>query len=282
MVLFARRLTLPLLAVLMLHSYTDAADFLEGFTEPYKTVDISIGEPGVIREIAVKPGQAIKKGDVIVRLDTSVLEATLAMAKQKAAARGSIEAAEAELQLREQRMLQIVQLRQRGHATQREYSRALADSDIAKGRLKLAREEQALNELDVKRIEAQIAQRRVGSPADGVIAEVHREVGEALLITDPRIATLVQLEQLRARFSATPEQAATLYPNQPVKLTLTQTDEQINAVVERISPVVDAKSGTLEVHVVMNNLKRQLRSGVRCLLEVEETTPAGDSLASKN
>ena len=280
MVHLVRRLSLPIFVTAIL-SASCAGDYIEGFTEPYKTVDISIGEPGVIRQISVKPGQPVTKGDVIVELDTAVLEATLAMAKQKAAAKGSIEAAEAELQLREQRMLQIVQLRQRGHATQREYSRAQADTEIAKGRLKLAREEQMLNELDVIRIQAQIAQRRVESPVDGVISEVHREVGEALLITDPRIATLVQLNKLRARFSATPEQAATLYPNQPVKITLTQSDQLINAVVERISPVVDAKSGTVEVHVVMKNQNRKLRSGIRCLLEVEVTETAdSSSLAS--
>lgn len=279
MVQLTRQSIASLIVVALLSSVSLASDFIEGFTEPYKTVEISIGEPGVIRQISVKPGQPVQEGDVIVKLDTSVLEATLEMAKQKAAARGSIEAAEAELQLREERMLQIVQLRQRGHATQREFSRAQADTEIARGRLKLAREEQLLNELDVVRIEAQIAQRRVASPVSGVISDVHREEGEALLVTDPRIATLVQLDQLRVRFSVSPEQAATLYPNQPLKITLSQTDEEVNAIVERISPIVDAKSGTLEIHVVMKNKDRQIRSGVRCLLEVEETETADTSLA---
>ena len=111
----------------------------------------------------------------------------------------------------------------------------------------------------------------MSSPFDGVVAEVHREVGESLPLADPRIVTLVQLDKLRTRFSASPEVAASLKPDQKVQVTLTQSDKKIDAVVERISPVIDAKSGTLEVHVVINNEKQKLRSGTRCLLEVEES-----------
>jgi RND family efflux transporter MFP subunit len=263
-----RRVTFPLFIAVAFQSALFASDYVEGFTEPYRRVDISVGEPGVIEKITVEPGQKVKQGELIVKLDTSVLDASLAMAKEKAVATGSIDVAAAELQLREGRLKQISQLRERGHATQREYSRALADVDIAKGRLKLAKEESRLNELDCRRIQAQIARRRVSSPVDGIISDVHREVGEALLITDPTIVTLVQLEKLRVRFSVVPELAQSLYPNQSVKVILSKT-ERVDAVLERIASVVDAKSGTLEVHVVIDNARGKYRSGVRCTMEIE-------------
>ncbi len=268
MSMILRRVTFPLFIAVAFQSALFASDYVEGFTEPYRRVDISVGEPGVIEKITVEPGQKVKQGELIVKLDTSVLDASLAMAKEKAVATGSIDVAAAELQLREGRLKQISQLRERGHATQREYSRALADVDIAKGRLKLAKEESRLNELDCRRIQAQIARRRVSSPVDGIISDVHREVGEALLITDPTIVTLVQLEKLRVRFSVVPELAQSLYPNQSVKVILSKT-ERVDAVLERIASVVDAKSGTLEVHVVIDNARGKYRSGVRCTMEIE-------------
>ena len=268
MSMILRRVTFPLFIAVAFQSALFASDYVEGFTEPYRRVDISVGEPGVIEKITVEPGQKVKQGELIVKLDTSVLDASLAMAKEKAVATGSIDVAAAELQLREGRLKQISQLRERGHATQREYSRALADVDIAKGRLKLAKEESRLNELDCRRIQAQIARRRVSSPVDGIISDVHREVGEALLITDPTIVTLVQPEKLRVRFSVVPELAQSLYPNQSVKVILSKT-ERVDAVLERIASVVDAKSGTLEVHVVIDNARGKYRSGVRCTMEIE-------------
>ena len=251
------------------------ASAIEGFTEPFRQVDVSVGEPGVITSIDVEPGQMVARGDALPSLDTRVLEATLAMARQKAAATGAVEAARAEWMLRRERLEQIQMLRDRGHATQRELSRADTDVQIAAARLKLAEEELLLNKLDCKRIEAQIALRQVTSPIDAVVAEVHREVGEAHLITDPRIITLVQLEQLRVRFPATPEQAAHLSEGQSVELILPDVDKDVRGRIQRIAPILDAKSGTLEVNVVIDNPARGLRSGTRCLLKVE-----GDSLSN--
>lgn len=275
-----RRMTLPLLFAVLTQSLTLANDYVEGFTEPYRRVDISVGEPGVIENITVKPGQSVKQGELIVELDTSVLNASLKMAQEKAVASGSIDVAAAELQLRQGRLKQISQLRERGHATQREHSRALADVDIAKGRLTLAKEEKRLNELDCRRIQAQIARRRVSSPAQGIIADVHREVGEAVLITDPTIVTLVQLEKLRVRFSVVPELAQSLYVNQSVQVILSK-KERVDAVLERIAAVVDAKSGTLEVHVVIDNAQGKYRSGVRCTMEIEAKANPGVLAASR-
>lgn len=274
-----RRLAAPLLLCVVYNSNPVSAEVIEGFTEPYRTVDVSIGEPGVVQSVGVVPGQNVREGDPLVSLDTSVLEATLQVAKKKAESQGTYDSARAELQLREERLNQILLLRQRGHATQREFTRANADVEIARARVRAATEEQAISKLDCKRIQAQLARRRVSSPFTGVIAEVHREVGESIMVTDPRVVTLVQLDRLRTRFSATPHQASQLRIGQNVKVKLGDATEKLSAKVERISPVVDAKSGTVEVHVVLDNARRELRSGIRCLLEVDGPDTSDDSLA---
>lgn len=91
--------------------------------------------------------------------------------------------------------------------------------------------------------------------------------------------TLIQLDRLRTRFSATPEQAANLRINQQVTVQLVNEKKEISATVERVSPIVDAKSGTIEVHVVMDNSQQALRSGTRCLLEVDESPANGNAMA---
>ena len=64
---------------------------------------------------------------------------------------------------------------------------------VAEAQIKLANEERELASLECDRIEAQIEQRRLRSPIDGVVVEVMREVGESTQISDPRLLTLVQL-----------------------------------------------------------------------------------------
>ena len=255
-------------------SMPTVADTVEGFTEPFRKVDVSAGEPGVITSIDVEPGQVVARGDTLLSLDTSVLEATLAMARQRAGASGAVNAARAELTLRRERLEQIKTLRERGHATQRELSRAATDVKIAVARLKLAEEEALLNQLDCKRIEAQIARRKIRSPLDAVVAEVHREVGEANLVTEPAIITLVQLKKLRVRFPLTPVQITQLSEDQEVALSLPDVNKKVRGRIQRIAPVLDAKSGTLEVNIVINNENGKLRSGTRCLLRLKSTLPA--------
>ena len=38
---------------------------------------------------------------------------------------------------------------------------------------------------------------------------------------------------------------------------------------DRISALIDAKSGTLEMNVVVHNADEALRSGTRCLLDID-------------
>lgn len=274
---FIQTLTLVLLLAL---SNSLEAGTLEAFTEPFRQVDLAAGDSGIIAEVHVQPGDVVREGEVLVSLDNRVFEATLAVAKQKAASEGSLGIAKAELQLQKERLSQVLQLRGRGHATQRELSRAKTDVAVAEARFRHAEDEQRLSELDCRRIEAQIAQRQVISPFAGVVIDLRRKAGEPTLVTDPSVATLAQLNRLRARFSATPGQVASLRKNQKLNLILAETNERIPATVERIAKTIDAKSGTLELHVIIDNANHLLRSGSRCLLDVEDGIGSANSLAA--
>ena len=269
------RISFPLLLITT-YSTAVVAQSALSFTEPFLRVDVSVDEPGVIAKINVKPGELVRKGDALFSLDTSVLEANLAMARQKASAEGAIQAAQAEVSHRQQRMAPIRQLWQRGQASQRELDDARLELEIAKARLKLAEEEIKLSSLECRRIEAQIARREVKSPFQAVVSDVHREVGESFIVTDPRILTIVQLDKLKVRFGLLPTEATDYRVGQKVKLIWPDSKvsgKRTSGTIDRIAPIIDAKSGTVEVVVVIDNQQQALRSGVRCeLAGVEESS----------
>ncbi len=268
-----------LLALCLLLPTPLSAETIDGFIEPYLTVDLSSLEPGQIVELNAKPGQPVNVGDLLFALDTSVLEATLQLAREKSGHHGSLDVANAELELRRNRLQQITLLRQRGHATQRELSRAETDVSVAAGRLQLAEEQKRVAELECKRIETQIARRKKASPCSGVVTMVYCEPGEVVTVTDPRVMTIVKLDRLRARFSASPQMARGAKPDQHVVVQLAESRKQLPAIIERISPVIDAKSGTVEIHVVIENPDLTIQSGLRCFLDLN-ANPAG--IASRN
>ncbi len=239
----------------------------EGFTEPYRQIELAAGEPGILTEIRVQEGSRVAAGDLIASLDTDVLQATWELARERSVSEGALQASQAEYALRQTQWEQLQQLRDRGHATQREFERAETDLQIARARVTMAQEELRLHQLEMKRIEAQIGRRQIRSPIDGIVSEVYKEVGEAFVANDPRVATVVHLQQLRARFAVSPEEAATLTIGQRILLLLPETNQRVEGLVETVAPVVDPRSGTVQAVVVIDNRDEQIRSGARCLLQ---------------
>lgn len=242
---------------------------IEGFVEPYREIVISsTSEPGVVRAIAVQEGDRVEAGDEMAQLDTSVLQASLSIAKQRATMRGKLIAAQTELKIRKRQLGKLRMLRVDGHATQAEIDRAESDLSLAESDVMRAQEEIELNELECERIQAQIQQRVFRSPVAGVVTEVHREVGEATQIGDPRIMTVVQLNLLRVRFSVSVSQANSMTAGDVLPVHLAELNRDVELTIESISPVLDAKSGTQRVTCVIDNSQGKLRSGMRCLLTV--------------
>ena len=253
-------------------SHGNAEERIEGFTGPYRQIELAFGESGVLAELRVKEGARVQEGEVLAQLDTTVLERTLDIARQRSESNGALSAAQAELELRTKYWQQLSQLHDRGHATQREIDRASTDVKVAEARVAMAEEEQSLQRLECRRIEAQIERRILRSPLNGVVSEVLRETGESFLANDPRVLTVVQLDRLLARFSVPPELAATLTLDQSVPLMIGSDSRPLDGTVESIAPVMDAKSGTVDVTVAVDNPHEAIASGVRCWLLVRKTT----------
>lgn len=241
------------------------AETVEGFTEPYREVHLSAAEPGVVTDVSVGEGETVEEGRILAVLDLDVLEASLAVARQRAAACGRLDAATAELRMRRDRVEKLRGLRDRGHSSQSELDKAETDAAIAEAGVRAAEEEREIYRLECRRIEAQIDRRKIRSPIDGVVARVHKQVGEAILANDPQVITLIRLDTLRIRFPVPSAQANRLSAGRAVLLHFPETDQRARGTIEVVAPFADAKSGTVEVTVVLENPGRHYRSGMRCI-----------------
>ncbi len=262
-------LTVAVAVVAILQLNANAGN-VEGFAEPFKDIEISFpGEPGLIRRIHVREGEEVSEGEMLVELDARVLGASREIAKSRWAMNGRVEAAQAEAELRSDRLQKLRELNREGHASATEIRRAETDWRVAAAKLKLAMEEKTLAKLECERIEAQIEQRRMRSPIDGVVVTIFCEEGESTRSGDAGMIRLVQLDRLRVRFPVSVQHAATVTAGQKINLRLPEVAKSTSAYVEVVSPVLDAKSGTVEITCVIDNSKGEYCSGMRCLMEVE-------------
>lgn len=228
---------LPIAALAFACCLPAALADVPGYAEPYKTITVSAAEAGVISEVLVEEGAFVKKGQVLARLDSNQFAAELEIAK-----------ATTELQrIKLQRLQELAKA-----------ARAAADElDRAKTDLKI-------REAEIRKIEAIIETRTMRSPIDGQVTEVKRDPSEAVSISNSHVLTVVQIDRLLVNLFLPPARAATLQPG--ASATIILDGKPAPALVEFISPVTDAASGTVRVKFVMENKEGKLRSGAEARL----------------
>ncbi len=247
----------------------------EGFTEPDLAVAVAMAEPGILAKVEVKAGDQIKNGQKLAQLDNQVLNASLNVAKAKAAAKGAVVAAKARQRLHQQRLNRLLPLLSRGLAQQAEIDDTRADLAVAKAEVKTAKEQQYINSLSVKQIQAQINRRILRSPLDGVVTEVHKEVAEWVGGNEPAVMTVARVNPLRLSLQVPTTTALSLQEGDSLKVEFSALPELgvHQSQIDFISPITDAGSDTVEVRLKLDNQTGKLRSGLKCLVHDVEASP---------
>jgi RND family efflux transporter MFP subunit len=243
------------------------------YLRPIRESRLASSESGIVGAVLVKPGDSVSKGQEILRLNMSVIEAQLAQAEALARQEGRLKVAEAEQKMTAQRLDIIEGLRKRGSANDPERDKAIASLAVADGQLMTAREDRESQVLQAATTRAQLEQRILRSPINGIVTEVTREVGESV---DSRradvpdyLAKVVDLSQLVSRVHIPQPIAQQLQLNQKLKLTLdNEAKTEGEGIIRFISPTTDAATGLTEVHLVFDNSKGDLRSGIAATLMV--------------
>lgn len=251
------------------------AEQLETFTEPYQRVAIPAPEIGVIADVSVKEGDAVSKSQVLAQLDDSVLQASLLVARAAKDALGARQTAETELELREKQVEIYRELHEQGNANQRELDRAETEYQQSASRLQSVREELEVRRLEYERVKAQLKRKVIAAPIDGYVVAIDKVVGEFVSPTDPIVMHVVHLDNLKAVFSIPYITAGELSVGQSVTLSIGYDGETCDGVIDFVSPIANAESGTTTVKIRIPNSSHQLPSGVVCRwdLETEEPVP---------
>lgn len=241
-----------------------AAENYEGFTEPYRTINVAAAETGIIAELLVREGDRVQAGQPLARLDCEVQHALLAIAKQSMQAEGSLDAAIAELHLRRERFEKLESLRKEGHARQEEVDRARAEVEVAEAHVRSAREDLLNRKLEHEKIKVQLQRRTVRAPVTGIVTTLHKQIGEFVAPNNPDVLTVVELDPLLANFTIMSARISKLKLDQSLPVEFPASGLKTTGVVELIAPTTDAESGTVQIKLRLENPDGRFRSGERC------------------
>lgn len=247
-------------------------------------VDVPARDAGVLSEFAVKEGQAVRKGELLGRLDEE--EQTLAVSKAELELETARRKAESDVPVRAARKGAEVARADLDRAllARQNFKEAISDSEVDSLRLKSEKAvleiEQALlegqlaeaasriraNELDVAKM--RLGQRRIAAPLDGIVVQLYRQPGEWVQPGEKTIRVL-RLDRLRVE-AFLPESAAktSLVGAKAMLRAGTDAGAEYSGEVVFVSPEVDPVNGQVRIWAEVSNRDLRLRPGHRGVLEI--------------
>ncbi len=237
--------------------------------EPNRVAEVSSAISGVIDEVTVKRGDLVKRGQVIVTLESKVEKATVELARARAERDQAIEARRARLEFTRRRLE-----RNRGLFEQSLISEQVVDeaeTDVLLAELELGEflEERAIAALELERAQAALEQRTIRSPFEGVVVDVLVAPGES--IENRPLLKIASIDPLNVEVIAPvplfgkikPGMSATVVPEEPI-------GGEHTAKVAIVDRVLDAASGTFGIRLQLRNRKYRLPAGLRCKVTFED------------
>jgi membrane fusion protein (multidrug efflux system) len=200
--------------------------------------------PGLIREVAFSSGTTVKRGAVMVRLDTTNEETQLASAK------ADRELAQATLK--------------RARALREGEANTPAELEVAEARAKQA-------EAAVASIQATIAKKTIRAPFDGRVAIKQVERGQVVSPGTP-IATLQSVDPIYAEFSLPQQALADLKKGQVATMRVDVFPGKTwQGIVSTVNSQVDAATRSIRVRATFANKDGLLRPGLFANVEVSSS-----------
>lgn len=196
-------------------------------------VDLTVEAAGVVKEIRFKSNQRVTQGDVLVQLDDAVQRADLEAAKTQAA-------------LDQQRLERAMELQKRRVGSDVAVDEAQAASSASKSQ--------------VAKLQAVLDQRQLRAPFSGTIGIPRIDVGQYLSPSQV-VATLQDLETMRADFSVPEQRLAQLEIGQPVRFGVTTNDMPFTGSIVGIDPKVDPATRLVAVRAEITNPQGLLSPG---------------------
>jgi RND family efflux transporter MFP subunit len=251
----------------------------EWVTRPSRDALMGFSVSTDVRELLAKPGQKVKKGELLVRGRDGEALAALVSQRIRAANRAPIDSAKAGLELAEVRYKRILEAAAENATNPQEIDERRVSVDAAKAQLDNAIASNREEESRILQLDENLQRFRLEAPFDGVIDQVVVDEGSTIEPPQP-VLRLVSIDPMWVDLPVPVDET--------VRKNLKQGDQawvlldlpQAAVVASRVlhvSPVADAGAGTRIVRVEIPN-PMGYPPGTRARVRFER--PAADQLSS--
>lgn len=244
--------------------------------------DINVVSPvgGVIKRILVEEGDRVAKDQPLVELDAEVQKVSLAMSEHEAKSTAALQAAEANVRVKQADYERQKMLHSKGVASGADLEKAEFEMKYAESLLTVEKEKAELRQLKVKLERTRLEEMTVRAPLAGVIVRRLQDVGESAEMQKP-LMRLVVLDVLHAVVYVPPSigmrlKAGAVAEVEPEGLS----GPPRTCKVVMVDPMVDAGSSTVRVKLEVPNADGQVIAGSRANVRFHLSPPPGSAPAN--
>jgi membrane fusion protein, heavy metal efflux system len=240
-----------------------AAQPLGCLIEADRVADIGSPVVGVVSQVNVDRGDRVSKGQVLAVLRAQVERASLTVASSRAESVAEVQAAQANAKFARDKLQRTEGLFRENFVSEQAVNQARAEADVAEQKLLLVRDQRQVSQQERGVAAAQLSQRVIRSPIDGVVAERFVTAGER--VDDKPLMRIAKMDPLRVQLVVPVSMYlqvqmganANVLPDLPGAKALA-------AKVTMVDKVIDAASNTFRVHLELPNANGELPAGLRC------------------
>lgn len=203
---------------------------------------------GEVLEVLVREGEAIKAGQVLVKMDTSDYQARLDQAK------GALLAARGQLEIATKSRDNNKALLDKGFISKNAFDNAASQFDIARANVESAR-----GALDVAR--KALADTLIRAPISGLISSRTVQPGEKVPV-DFHLLDVVDLSQMEMEAAVPASEIMHVALGQEVQVRVEGMEQPLKGKVARINPATQTGSRSILVYIQIDNPQGALRVGM--------------------
>jgi HlyD family secretion protein len=264
-----------------------------GYVTARREATVSSKVTGKVVEVLVEEGVRVKQGEVLARLDSTNIQASLQLAQ---AQRASVEAAieetrvrvkEADLELERQ-----TSLKKNNVSSQVDFERAEASAHALRARLAQQQRDLVVSSRTIAIWEQQLEDMTIRAPFDGIVTSKNAQPGEMISpmssggFTRTGICTIVDMDSLEIEIDVNESYINRVAAGQPVEATLdAYPDWKIPCKVIAIIPTADRQKSTVRVRVGFNQLDPRILPEMSVKVGFREAAPsaaaAGPAVATR-
>lgn len=200
-----------------------------------RTSKVSSDFSGLVNKVLVKEGDKINKGELLIQLDTEILDQEIVLRKTR------IEQAQLSIELARKNLARLETLLSKMGTSEKNY-------DDAQFAFQNSQLEKKSSELELEKLLIQKRKSGIKAPFDGIILEKNVESGDWVQ-QGKQLFAIGSLEEIIIRVPVEESILQFVTPGSEVPVTINAFNREMTGSISRIDPVADARTKNVFIEV---------------------------------